>query len=98
MKFKVGEICVGQRFDYDTDRNGVECEVQGYAVGGGTFYHTPTKEPWAIKGPAYRVRWADGEWSWVAEFNLKKKPPKEKLGSWSRVEKLCGWNPSKQPA
>jgi hypothetical protein len=79
----------------------VECDINGHAADGGVFYSVTEKRGFVIDGPAYYVGWSDGSSSWVAECNLRKKPPKEKpagkqLGSWDKIEKACGWNPTKQ--
>lgn len=97
-KFKVGDLCIGQHFVCDTERNGMECEVVAFLPGGGTFTNSRFDGKVVIDQNAYAVQWADSFLSWVAEGNLRKKPPKEKKSSWEQIEKLCGWNPTKVTA
>lgn len=92
-QFKVGEVCIGQNFTLDLDRNKMECEVlesAEYSIGidsiGGLHF-----------GPAYFVRWADGQESSVAPCKLRRKPPKQDLTEWaaSKVRDLT--KPVTQP-
>lgn len=94
-KFRVGDVCIGQNFEVDTERNGMECEVVAHLPEGGMFCNTRRDGKVLIEQNAYCVHWADGLVGWVAQHNLRKKPPKEKKGSWEQIEKLCGWNPTK---
>ena len=97
-KFKPGDICIGQNFECDTDRNGVECEVAAVMPEGGVFASLRAQDKIEIEKNAYHVHWADGTSSWCAEHNLRKKPPKEEKGSWDAVEKICGWSPTRVKA
>ena len=77
-KFNRGEICIGQNFECDTERNGMECEVLDVLPEGGVFSNTRIDDKVVIDSNAYQVRWCDGMVSWNAEYNLRRKPPQRK--------------------
>ena len=77
-KFNLGEICIGQNFECDTDRNGMECEIIDIMPEGGVFSNTKLDGKITIERDAYRVRWCDRLISWTAEYNLRRKPPQRK--------------------
>lgn len=95
-KFKVGDICIGQHFEVDCELNGRECEVREIIPEGGYFVSHKTRSLFRIDAVCYRVEWQGGGMSYTHESKLKKKPPKGiELGSWGKIEKACGWNPTK---
>ena len=91
--FKVGDVATGQAFVYNTEYNGMDCEIIA-----------PLASYWA-KHPAghtrvaqfYRVRWPDGSVNLVRPIHLRpKKPPRREIDtvvSWAD----CRWQPVKAP-
>jgi len=69
--FKVGDVATGQAFVYNTEYNGMDCEIIA-----------PLASYWA-KHPAghtrvaqfYRVRWPDGSVNLVRPIHLRPKKP-----------------------
>jgi hypothetical protein len=93
-QFKVGDVCVGQNFARNTDRNGVECEI--LALDG----VRESRGVSGVVGTWWRVQWADGRVSNARTVNLRRKePPKpareiDTVVSWSD----CAWSPERVPA
>lgn len=85
-KFKVGDICIGQNFIFDTECNGMECEIiGGYELREGLWSGNLFPE----KCYCYEVVWADGYICNAKEFNLKPRYDGNELVSWSD----CAWQP-----
>jgi hypothetical protein len=94
-QFKVGDVCVGQNFEFNIERNGQECEVLR-PMG----RHAAVVQGHRVSGFWWRVRWSDGAETDVRPFNLRRKqPPKpareiDTVVSWSD----CAWSPERVPA
>lgn len=93
-QFKVGDICIGQRFVVLAHRNEMECEILGgleMRLGRcsitGRIY----------KAAFYDVRWSDGGERLVSAHNLRRKPPKATDTGESRIRELFDNAPIKQP-
>lgn len=44
----------------------------------------------------YGVIFSDGKEIWTAQHTLRKKKPPQELTTWESVQKITGWNPTKQ--
>ncbi len=70
--YKVGTICIGQNFQVDTDRNGMECEITG-PLGMRLALNKRTGAKYSAV--RYTVRWSDGIEAIVAPHLLRPKLP-----------------------
>jgi hypothetical protein len=89
MKFKVGDVCIGQGFVHCTDMNGNECVVIG-ELEWALARNIPTGE--YELGWYHKVRWAQGDITFQepASLRLKKPPEREQTIPWSE----CIWKPA----
>lgn len=70
--FKVGEVCVGINFIFDTQYNGVECVIVAPARPM-TSINQASK---IVSSDAkYEVKWNDGKLDFVRPRNLRRKQP-----------------------
>jgi hypothetical protein len=94
--FKVGDVCVGQNFIYDTCRNAMECTIVAGLEMRACFHAVVG----ANRRYCYLVEWEDGVVATVGPMNLRRKePPKpareiDTVVSWSD----CAWSPERVPA
>lgn len=91
-KFKVGDIIIGQNFIFNLSYNGLEGEV----IAAEKIRRTRKRNTNEIDNVlSYLILWSNNNMTAQKEFNLRKKPPKEKTSTWEEVEKISGWNPTK---
>ena len=71
--FKVGEVCIGQKFINWPEYNGAECVIlSSERVAGGV---DPRSGERAEVGPTHTVRWDDGRVANISSKNLRRKRP-----------------------
>lgn len=70
--FKIGEILIGQNLIFETQCNGMECEIIG-GLSLRRWENRATKE--IGMSPLYLVRWADGIISAQAPHELRRRKP-----------------------
>lgn len=79
MKFKVGDVCIGQNFTKHVEANGMECAVLDISYPQGLRYvdSDVRKSLYLLPGtPVYQVLWADGLVDNCLGENLRlKRPP-----------------------
>lgn len=90
----INDVCIGQHFVIDTDRNGMECVIIGGLQDGIGFDRLGVIR----MGPAYLVHWADGEEGVVAPRNLRKKRPPQEYAGELRIRELFNQPPVTSPA
>ena len=93
MKYKVGEILIGQNFVGSPRLNDMECEVLEYGDYIAAFNNGVPCARQEVKN-RYLVRWADGRETTTKERLLRRKRNPQELGSWEAIRELTNWNPS----
>jgi hypothetical protein len=85
--FKVGDVCIGQNFVRDIDRNGVECTIIG-GLEPRNYLDFHSGETFLLY--CHEVEWSDGLISSIQPKNLRRKQPPSDITQWaaSKVKDL----------
>ena len=99
MKFEIGEIAIFM-IDFTVPgicQSGSECEIySGPYHGIDEYEHGCDGEwYWCVFDGDPSPRGPNNSWA-VRAVSLRKKKPPEELSTWEEVQKITGWNPTKQ--